>query len=146
MSRAEGSIKTGGRKKGTPNKSSERLQDQLAELKLDVPKEIANTLSILEPELKIKALMDLMGYLYPKRKAIEHSGEVVSPQPNVERELTAEEEKVMHSRTMDDVKHLIELDDDIALIAIKTIVRMKSARTISSEGHALLVNAFSGQI
>jgi hypothetical protein len=66
-----GQPKMGGRKKGTPNKQTALLKDALDELSVDVPKRLAELLPKLEPSKQADVLLDLMGYLYPKRKALE---------------------------------------------------------------------------
>jgi hypothetical protein len=65
-------IKTGGRQKGTPNKRTQELLDKLRELNFD-PLEnlvvIAND-ETTSTELKVKIDIELLNYVYPKRKAI----------------------------------------------------------------------------
>jgi hypothetical protein len=96
--------KVGGRTKGTPNKSALPLQEKAKELGCD-PFEILCRFAlgdwqglgydkgityqstnkgdliekhIIPPELRSKAAAEAAQYLYPKRKAIEHSGEVTN--------------------------------------------------------------------
>jgi hypothetical protein len=98
--------KYGGRGKGTPNKNTLPLQ-QLADKLGCSPFEILCRFAIgdakglgyatdivhsttskgeiiekplIGPELRIKAASEAAQYLYPKRKAIEHSGEITSVQ------------------------------------------------------------------
>jgi hypothetical protein len=71
MAKTTGSIKTGGRKKGTPNKRTEALRDLFAKKDFCVPERIIELLPTLEPAKQIDVLVQLMGYLFPKRKAIE---------------------------------------------------------------------------
>jgi hypothetical protein len=73
MPRPQGVPKTGGRKKGTPNRSSLLLHEVLENLNVDVPKMIADALPQLPIEKRVEVLTSLLPYLYPKRKAIEHS-------------------------------------------------------------------------
>ena len=66
-----------GRKKGTPNKRTKELIELFGDYN---PAE--SLLEILKNDkvpvdLKIKINLDLMGYLYPKRKSIESKEEVV---------------------------------------------------------------------
>ena len=63
--------KTGGRQKGTPNKNTKELMELLGDYN---PAE--SLLEILQSEripvdLRIKIHMDLMSYIYPKRKSVE---------------------------------------------------------------------------
>lgn len=69
-----GHAKKGGRQKGTPNKSSAALKDQIEKaLGGDLPSEIIKRILSMDPEKAVAPLLDLMGYIYPKRKAVEHS-------------------------------------------------------------------------
>lgn len=72
-----------GRKKGTPNKRTLDLEDSLQTYGLDVIGEIAEALPELCAEKRVQVLMDLMSYLYPKRKAIEVSNRGPSQEPQV---------------------------------------------------------------
>lgn len=74
-----GHSKTGGRTAGTPNKKTERLMDLLGEYGIEPIKEIVNLLPSLTPKEQVDVYRDLLSYIYPKRKAIEHSGETTSP-------------------------------------------------------------------
>jgi hypothetical protein len=72
MARPIGIEKSGGRGKGTPNRKTVTLHDALSDL--DVPKRLIELIPTLEPAKQADVLVQLMSYLYPKRKAIEHSG------------------------------------------------------------------------
>lgn len=72
--------KFGGRTKGTPNKKTVSLQEKCDIVGLDPFEQmliIASTAD--EQNLRFHALKELCQYLYPKRKAIEHSGEISNP-------------------------------------------------------------------
>lgn len=72
-----GQIKTGGRQKGTPNKQTAGIRDEIeAYLGKSMPLAILETLSELEPKDKAYILLDLMSYVHAKRKALEHSIEM----------------------------------------------------------------------
>ena len=73
--------KTGGRKKGTPNKRTQEIQTKLETLGCDPIERMARiaTDEANPPELRLKAYSDLAPYLYPKRKAVEQSGEISKP-------------------------------------------------------------------
>ena len=69
--------KTGGRQKGTPNKKTQELLDLMGNYS-----PLESLLSIVQSDrvpidLKIKINLDLMGYLYPKRKCIESKEQVL---------------------------------------------------------------------
>jgi hypothetical protein len=69
-------VKTGGRVKGTPNKRTAEVQQILEQLNCN-PIEgmaiIAENVK-LDITIRLNAYKELAQYIYPKRKAIEHSG------------------------------------------------------------------------
>lgn len=82
-------IKNGGRKKGTPNKNSLGLLEKLAAFDdgkgFDPVTEALNLFTLIHadnPLVAVKIPLTLMEYIYPKRKAIEHSGEIANPYLN----------------------------------------------------------------
>lgn len=82
----KGHKRYGGRAKGTPNKRTEELQDFFDSKGMFIPEMIVEKLHLLDDEKQIDVLLDLMPYLYPKRKAIEHSGEIEMPSPKINEE------------------------------------------------------------
>lgn len=80
-------IKTGGRQKGTPNKKTEDLQEQLRLLNCDPVEGLATIAMnpVTPDELKVTIFKTLLEYVHPKRKALEVSG------PNNSRLLTIED-------------------------------------------------------
>lgn len=60
-----------GRRPGTKNKRSEHLSEVLASIDINVPEELMALIPELKPEKRADVLLELMGYLYPKRKALE---------------------------------------------------------------------------
>jgi hypothetical protein len=60
-----------GRATGTRNKRGQELAVTLEDLKFDVPSRLATLLPKLTLEKQAEVLMGLMGYLYPKLKAVE---------------------------------------------------------------------------
>lgn len=66
--------KTSGRKKGTPNKKTQELLTVCEEMGFDPFRELLKKAQ----EGSEKCLIEACSYLYPKRKAIEHS---VDPNP-----------------------------------------------------------------
>ncbi len=74
MPRPQGLAKTGGRKKGSLNKRTLVRKEVTEALGVDVPQRLAELLPQLEPEKQADVLLELLSYIYPKRKAIEHSG------------------------------------------------------------------------
>jgi len=70
-------FKTGGRTKGTPNRKTVEVVERLAALGCD-PLEGMAALAMdasNPPELRGRMYAELAAYLYPKRKAVEHSAE-----------------------------------------------------------------------
>ena len=70
-----GRQKTGGRKKGVPNKKSEELLESLIRNKIDPIAEISKILPTLPPKDQVSTLLSLLPYVYPKKKAIEFQGD-----------------------------------------------------------------------
>lgn len=69
----KGHKKKGGRVKGTPNKRTEALEAIFAKYQVNPAEELLKVLPTLDDKLRVEVLLNLMQYLYPKRKAIEHS-------------------------------------------------------------------------
>ncbi len=63
-----------GRKPGTPNKKTVELKSVLDELSVDPVRALFDLLPMLDLEKQADVYMRMMEYLYPKRKAVEHSG------------------------------------------------------------------------
>lgn len=64
-------VKTGGRARGTPNKRTQALKEILEGKGISIPERIMAALPDLPIERQITVLLDLMPYLYPKRKSVE---------------------------------------------------------------------------
>jgi predicted metallopeptidase len=71
MPRVPGTSKTGGRKKGTPNKRSRTFQDYLESINFYVPEKIIEKIEALSDEDQVKYLFRMLEYIYPKRKSID---------------------------------------------------------------------------
>lgn len=70
-------FKTGGRTKGTPNRRTAEVSERLAALGCD-PLEGMAALAMdasNPPELRGRMFSELAGYIYAKRRAVEHSAE-----------------------------------------------------------------------
>ena len=70
-----GAPKTGGRKQGVPNKRTAAVAERLRELHCD-PLEGLVRLAMdetLDPTLRGRLYCELCKYVYPQRKAVEHS-------------------------------------------------------------------------
>lgn len=74
MPRPKGLPKTGGRKRGTPNKLTKAVIDRLAELKCDPIEGMARIAQDESAPVDVRARMfaELAQYVAPKRNAVEH--------------------------------------------------------------------------
>lgn len=70
MAKSKGLPKSGGRKKGTPNKRTQELHKAFEDISFDVPGELVKIVLKLEPAKRADVLLALMPYLYPKRKEV----------------------------------------------------------------------------
>lgn len=64
-----------GRRKGTPNKASLKLLDQLLEKNINPVEEILKLMDLVDANKKMDAWLKLLSYCYPTLKAIEVQGE-----------------------------------------------------------------------
>ncbi|MFV8258302.1 hypothetical protein ACNQKP_10870 [Bdellovibrio bacteriovorus] len=71
MGKAPGSPKTGGRKKGTPNVRTFDLCATLSDRAIDPLDEILKEAKRLSGRDRVKIYMELLPYIYPKRKPAE---------------------------------------------------------------------------
>ena len=62
-----------GRKKGSKNKTSQHLVDVLDGLNFSIPERLIDLLPKLSEEKQAEVLLQLMNFVYPKRKATEVS-------------------------------------------------------------------------
>jgi hypothetical protein len=66
-----------GRKKGTPNKMTQSVMDICAEMGFDPVRGLVQLALTAEDESnRVTAHKELMKYIYPQRKAVEHSGTI----------------------------------------------------------------------
>lgn len=63
--------KTGGRKKGTPNKNGMIVGESLVDADINLVEEVLRVLPELDPSKKVDVLLKLMEFVYPKRKSID---------------------------------------------------------------------------
>ena len=88
VGRPEGTPKTGGRKKGTPNSDKDKMLELILSTGCrhpivglaEVARDLHDSGDIIEAG---KAYKELAQYVAAKRKAIEHSGEIKQDQPLV---------------------------------------------------------------
>ena len=75
--RPVGLPKTGGRKKGTPNRATLELRERLAALGCEPAEELVKIAqdSKTSVETKVQIFSTLMPYLYPKRKVVDDSND-----------------------------------------------------------------------
>ncbi|MBA3684060.1 MAG: hypothetical protein H0W72_02325 [Planctomycetes bacterium] len=81
----KGQPRVGGRIKGTPNKRTQDVMDRLAELGCDPIEGMARIAMDEGAPIEVRSRMysELAQYVAPKRKAIEHSGEIKGDGPQV---------------------------------------------------------------
>ncbi|MCB9072500.1 MAG: hypothetical protein H6623_02675 [Bdellovibrionaceae bacterium] len=87
MPRPKGIAKTGGRQKGTPNKRTLVLADCLTDLNFDILERITDLIPILDVNKQADVLLELMTYLYPKRKAVSNEFETNSASSKIQNNL-----------------------------------------------------------
>jgi hypothetical protein len=63
-----------GRQKGVPNRKTLILKEALDQLGHDLPTKITDLLPQLPPDKQMDVYLELMQYVYPRRKAVELSG------------------------------------------------------------------------
>ena len=68
MSREIGSLKTGGRQKGTPNKVSAELKEWVQSVIDSNKKQFETDLQVVEPEKRLAMLEKLLQYVLPKQR------------------------------------------------------------------------------
>lgn len=79
----KGKEKTGGRKKGTPNKKTADIMERLKGV--DIVGELLEIARTTEKEdTKVTVYKELMKYVYPQRKAVEIANEVELPPIKIE--------------------------------------------------------------
>ncbi len=86
MPAPKGHARYGGRQKGTPNKVTKDLIDIVHEcLGMSLPEKIFELFPGLQKSQKAQVLMQMMDYIYPKRKAIDVTtkGEAIAPNTNL---------------------------------------------------------------
>ena len=112
--------KTGGRKRGVPNRRTLELTEQLAELDFDP---VAALVKIAKDpatstELQIRCITEIMPYCFPRRKAVEHTGlgdvNVVNMSINAKAALEARIEGIRARMGLDRAFTLADADKLIA--------------------------------
>lgn len=71
MSRTNGTPKTGGRIKGTPNKVTGTLKEFISEIIDENRERIREDLEALEPKDRLQVLEKMMQYVIPKQKEMD---------------------------------------------------------------------------
>ncbi len=102
MGRAVGSKKYGGRKKGTPNKKTQELQEFFNSVDFSIPEVIMKILPSLKSDKQIDVLLKMMEFVYPKRKAIDISPIDISNRASIDVSKLSKQEllflKKLHDR------------------------------------------------
>ena len=114
-----------GRKRGTPNRKTLNLEAALKAHGLEVIPTLAGTLPELDAEKRAQICVQLLSYLYPKRKSVELE-QTIMPQPQAAappREKTREEIEQSRARTLEKLITLIQLDDSFRNAAAQVFVQ-----------------------
>lgn len=105
---AKGGPKTGGRKKGTPNRDNQTFREKLAAFEdgkgFDPVGELLTLYTLIyadNPLVAVKILIALLERMHPALKAIEHSGEIKGmysglPREQLLKEAEEELERLKH--------------------------------------------------
>lgn len=96
MGRSQGTAKTGGRKKGTPNKRSLEIFDSLNKLGHNPIDELFSLIPQLQPKDQAQVLLGLLPYLYPKRRSVDLTVQEPTPNPIVEMSTEQRRQKLSH--------------------------------------------------
>ena len=100
-------LRTGGRRVGTPNKRTLEAAERLAELDCDPLEGMAKIAMDKRTPLELRARMlaELVPYLYPKRKAVEHAVHNAPDGPaQFIIDLTADQEQEIAIRAVEEYK------------------------------------------
>lgn len=68
MGRKKGCLKTGGRKKGTPNKATQTAKEWIVQTLSANWEQMKSDLKVLEPKERLQLLFKLLEYVTPKQR------------------------------------------------------------------------------
>lgn len=68
MGRKKGCLKTGGRKKGTPNKATQTAKEWIVQTLSANWEQMKSDLKVLEPKERLQLLFKLLEYVVPKQR------------------------------------------------------------------------------
>lgn len=68
MGRKKGCLKTGGRKKGTPNKATQTAKEWIVQTLSANWKQMKSDLKVLDPKERLQLLFKLLEYVTPKQR------------------------------------------------------------------------------
>lgn len=69
----KGHQKVGGRKKGTPNRVTQTIQEYFDSNGIFIPQKIMELMPKLDERDQVKAWLELIQYVFPKRKSLDHT-------------------------------------------------------------------------
>lgn len=112
MAKIKGSEKTGGRKKGTPNKATADLKSWVSSIIDNGREQFESDMSVLEPRERVKVYTGLLGYIIPKQQTL-----------SVEAQIAAE---------FAEIKAMIEIapDEAITKMAEKMLMHLENENPI----------------
>ena len=114
MPRPQGLNKTGGRKKGTPNKATQNFREALQGMNVDLPTQICELLPQLHQEKRVDVLLRLLPYAYPHLRPSDQTSNTDNPNSFVEfiRQLEADVENESDLAQMEQKDSLSDKNDE----------------------------------
>jgi hypothetical protein len=109
-----------GRKRGSRNKRTTDLNDVFERLDFNVPEQIVALLPELPAEKRVDTMLELMNFVYPKRKAVENT---VAQDPRSAQEIrddnmTPEERRAEMNRLIKLINDTDDRDDILPLVGL----------------------------
>lgn len=111
MSRKKGTEKTGGRTKGTPNKTTSNLKNWINALIEDNREQVVKDLKKLEPKDRLVILERLMQYIVPKQQSISVEAQIQAEYESLEKLLREAPEEVI-DEIVSRIENLNKLNDE----------------------------------
>lgn len=132
MSRPIGLAKTGGRKAGTPNKKTLSLQESLEANDFNLVDKLLELYPYLDTDKQAYTLLQLLSYVYPKRKSVENVVNLNNTNPEEKpNHIELEDEKHKRKvRILEYQKTLMLIDDQFT----KSVLSSMDENTLKKNG------------
>lgn len=131
-----------GRRKGTPNTRTLHLMEALESIDFNVPERLIRLLPELAADKQAEILVELMGYLFPKRKATELSLTVPAPVEEDTEEDCAEREE--HIKKM--MKDFLYLDESFQNMVARLFLEDYCFKGVLEKQRQIILEERSQQI